>query len=171
MYSVVGCGECSALWIVADHPERSECPKCNRSRRFDARRKFVTTEDPDHAREVRARLLAAQADQEDAFAAVDSFAELEASVDNAGVDSDTYLEAMGVDPDEVASAGDADSTDSRNRTGVVRDAIRTLEEPTAESIAEYAADRGVPPEATEEILAKLHRSGAVSLTEDRYRLL
>lgn len=170
MYSVVGCGECTALWIVAGDPERSQCPQCKRSRPFDARRTFVTTEDRDHAREVRARLLAAQADEEDAFAAVDSFAELEAAVDDAGVDDEEYLAGMGLDPAAIDDA-EAAATGSGGRPAVVREAIRTLEEPTVTAVAEFASDRGVPRDAAERVLEKLHRAGEVKRSGDVYRLL
>ncbi|MDZ7731364.1 MAG: DUF5817 domain-containing protein [Natrialbaceae archaeon] len=55
MYSVVGCSECKALWVVEGRPATSQCPQCGTRRPFDARRQFVTTDEPDHAREVRSR--------------------------------------------------------------------------------------------------------------------
>lgn len=169
MYAVVGCGECNAMWIVADEPERSQCPQCKRSRAFDARRKFVTTDDADHAREVRARLLAAQADEEAAFAAVDSFAELETAVADAGVDDEEYLAGMGLDP---AAIDDEDAaTGGGGRPAVVREAIRTLEEPTVAAVTEFASDRGVPRDAAERVLQELHRAGEVKRSGDVYRLL
>ena len=54
MYAVVGCSECSALWILDGQPDRTECPRCGRSHSADRLKRFVETDDKDHAREVRA---------------------------------------------------------------------------------------------------------------------
>lgn len=170
MYAVVGCDQCQALWIVEGSPERSQCPRCGRTRLQKKRRKFVTTEDGDHAREVRASMLASRSGHGDAFAEVDSFAELDEQVESAGVDDETYLEESGVDPDAVAEAGDS-SSESRSRKEVVRAAVRELDEPTERQVVGYAEKHGVPPTYTERALAKLVRTGAVSKDRGRYHLL
>ncbi|PSP75278.1 replication protein H, partial [Halobacteriales archaeon QH_6_68_27] len=75
MYAVVGCSECDMLWVVEGRPETSQCPRCGTRRPYAKRRKFVSTEDEDHAREVRASILANRQGHGDAFAELDSFAE------------------------------------------------------------------------------------------------
>jgi hypothetical protein len=170
MYAVVGCDECYALWIVEGAPERSECPRCGRTRRHEKRRKFVTTEDGDHAREVRASMLAARSGHGDAFAELDSFAQLEERVESAGVDDETYLEESGVDPDAVADAAESGG-ESQSRQAVVREALRELDEPTERQVVGYAEERGVPPGYTERALRKLVRAGEASEHRGSYRLL
>lgn len=170
MYAVVGCGECQALWIVEGRPERSECPRCGRSRKYKKRRQFVTTEDEDHAREVRASMLAARQDQSDAFAELDSFAELGEQVEQAGIDDETYLTESGIDPEEVAEAGREESA-SNSRDEIVREAISEQEEPTEQEIIAYASRRDVPESYTERALEKLVRGGEVSESQGTYRLL
>ena len=170
MYEVVGCDECQALWVVEGDPERTGCPRCGRTRLHKKRRAFVTTEDGDHAREVRASMLAARSDHGDAFADLDSFAQLDEQVDAAGIDDETYLEGSGIDPETVAEAGESGST-SQSRQDVVREAVRELDEPTEERVLVYAAERGVPSEYTERALRKLVRAGEASKHRGRYRLL
>jgi len=170
MYAVVGCGECQALWIVEGRPERSECPRCGTSRKYEKRRQFVTTDDEDHAREVRSSMLAARQGQSDAFAELDSFAELGEQAAESGIDEETYLAASGIDPAEVAAAG-ADDTGTKSREEIVREAVRELDEPTAEAVVDYAEKRDVPRSYTERALPKLVRSGEASESGGLYRLL
>lgn len=171
MYAVVGCSECQALWIVEGRPERSECPRCSKSRAHEKRRKFVTTEEKDHAREVRASMLAARQDQSDAFAELDSFAELETAVSEAGIDDETYLAGSGLDPTEIERAGEDDGGESLSREEIVRAALQELEEPTAGAVIEYADARGVPPSYTERALEKLSRAGELIENNGTYRLV
>ena len=173
MYAVVGCGECSALWIVEGRPETSECPRCGTTRAYEKRREFVTTDDENHAREVRASMLASRQDESDAFAALDSFAEMEAQLETAGVDDETYLEGVGLDPEAVQKA--AEETDSTGtgsgREATVREALRELREPTEAAVVDYCSARGVPADYTERALEKLVRAGEVVAEDGGYRLL
>lgn len=171
MYAVVGCGECKALWLVEGRPETSQCPRCGKTRAYEKRREFVTTADEDHAREVRASMLAARQGRDDAFAELDSFAELEQQVDNAGVDDDTYLAESGIDPGAVAEAAEPESDGSSSREETVRAALRELDGPTEDDVVAYASKRGVPVEYTRTALQKLVRAGEVSESRGTYRLL
>jgi hypothetical protein len=170
MYEVVGCDECQALWVVEGDPEQSGCPRCGRTRLHEKRRAFVTTEDGDHAREVRASMLAARSGHGEAFAELDSFAQLDKQVDAAGIDDETYLEGSGIDPETVAEAGESGST-TQSRQEVVREAVRELEEPTEKRVLAYAEEHGVPSEYTERALRKLVRAGEASKHRGRYRLV
>jgi CRP-like cAMP-binding protein len=170
MYAVVGCSECQALWIVEGRPERSECPRCGTSRKYEKRREFVTTDDENHAREVRSSMLAARQGQSDAFAELDSFAELDDQIEHSGIDDETYLSESGIDAEEVAAAGEDEST-NRSREEIVRAGIREQPAPTAEDVVEYASEHGVSPEYTERALEKLRRAGEVSESGGTYRLL
>lgn len=171
MYAVVGCGECEMLWIVEGRPETSQCPRCGKTRKYKKRKQFVTTEDRDHAREVRASMLAARGGYGDQFARLDSFAELESQVDSAGIDDETYLEASGIDSEEVAAAGERDSSGRQSRKEIVREALDELDDPEEGDVIDYATERGVPAEYTERALAKLVRVGEVSESRGTYRLL
>jgi len=174
MYAVVGCSDCSALWIVEGRPDASECPRCGARRKFAKRRKFVTTEDEDHAREVRASMLANRRDEGEAFAELDSFSELERQAAEAGMDDDEYLNRAGIDADEVAAAGDRAGSGrggGQSRKETVLAALRELDRPTEDEVVEYAAERGVPGDYVRDALGKLARRGEVSEHRGEYRLL
>lgn len=175
MYSVVGCNGCSALWVVEGRPETTKCPRCGKTRQFSKLKQFVTTDDVDHAREVRASMLASRQGHGEAFAELDSVAEMEARLDEAGVSDEEYLERAGLDTDEVASAADraeqGSGSGSRSRKQVVEDAVADLDAPTEAEVVDYAVDHGVPADDARQLLAKLVRAGAVSESGGRYREL
>lgn len=173
MYAVVGCGECSNLWIVEGRAESSECPRCGTRRPFKKRKQFVETDDRDHAREVRASMLAARQGQSDAFADIDSVSDLEAQVADGVIDDEEFLEGSGLDVEEVAAAGDRDprAPSGSSRKEVVERALSDLEEPTESEVVEYAGDHGVPADYVRDALEKLRRRGEVSESGGRYRRL
>lgn len=174
MYAVVGCNACSNLWLVEGRQETAQCSRCGKTHQFDRLKKFAETDDEDHAREIRASMLANRSDHGDAFAAVDSFGELESEIDDAGVSDREYLEGSGLDADEIADAGastDNQAGSSRTRKETVLDAIRTLDEPTETAIIDYATDHDVPAEYVTRCLDKLAQRGEVSQSRDGYRLL
>lgn len=175
MYAVVGCGECSALWIVEGRPETSQCPRCGTTRKYEKRREFVTTDDENHAREVRSSMLATRQDMGDAFAGLDSFAEMESYVDDSGIDDETYLQQSGIDTDEVAAAAErkerGSGGGSRSRRETVEQALRTLDSPDEEAVVAYAGEQGVPAEYTRKVLQKLVRAGEATENSGQYRLV
>ena len=174
MYAVVGCSDCDALRVVEGRPDRSECPRCGTSRKFEKLKQFVTTEDPDHAREVRAAMLAKRQGHEDAFADLDSFAEMDRYLDEAGVDDEEYLEGSGVDTAEVSAAADRAEQGTgggQSRKETVLEALREQDAPTEASVVDYATERGVPAEYVRDALDKLVRRGEVTERGDTYRLL
>lgn len=174
MYAVVGCSDCSALWVIEGRPETTQCPQCGTRRRFDRLKQFVTTDDPDHAKQVRAAMLAKRQDMDKAFAELEDFASMGERLEEVGIDDETYLEAAGVDPDAAAQAGDRaerGAGGSRSRKEIVTDALSELEKPTAEAIAAYAGERGVPEPYTEQALEKLRRAGEITESGGVYRQL
>ncbi len=175
MYALVGCSECRALWVVADRPDTSQCPRCGTRHRYDLLREFVTDDDEDHVREVRASMLANRSGEGDAFAELDSFDALGEDAMAAGMDDEEYLESAGVDPDETAAAGDR-ATDGTGNGGsskreTVLSGLRELDDPTEAAVVEYARARGVDAEYVRESLEKLRRAGTVAVRDGRYRLL
>ncbi len=175
MYAVVGCGECSALWIVEGRPETSQCPRCGTTRAYEKRRQFVTTDDEDHAREVRSSMLATRQDLGEEFAELDSFAEMADYVDDAGMDEEAYLREAGVDTAAVAAAGKRSErgagASGGSRKDIIEEALRTLDAPDEEAVVSYAGERGVPAEYARKALRKLERSGAVTRRDGGYRLV
>lgn len=174
MYAVVGCNACSNLWLVEGRQQTAQCSRCGKTHQFDRLKKFAETDDEDHARELRASMLANRSDHGDAFATVDSFGELEEEIADAGVGDREYLEGSGLDADEIAAAAERfDGRDggSQNRKEVVLTALRTLEEPTEAAVIDYATARDVSAEYVTTCLTKLTQQGEVSRSQDGYRLL
>ncbi len=135
------------------------------------RTKFYTAETADEAREARARLLADRHDTDEAVEAIESFVDLE--IDAAAIDDETYLAAAGVDPDAVAAAGDraTETTGGHSRVEIVRDAVRSLDQPDADEIRTYATARGLDEDAVEQTLTQLVQAGTVTHSGGTYRLL
>ncbi|MFP8889603.1 DUF5817 domain-containing protein [Natrialbaceae archaeon A-CW2] len=173
MYAVVGCSSCSHLWLIEGRSKTTQCPRCGSRKPYEKRKKFLETEDADHAREVRASMLANRQGEGEAFARVDSFADLE-WVEDGVVSEEEYLEASGLDPDEVEAAGDRDPrqpTRTGSKKSIVEAALEALESPTEAEVIDYAKDRGVEAAYTKKALEKLVRSGQASESRGVYRLL
>ncbi len=172
MYAVVGCNRCSNLWLVEGRQQTAQCSRCGKTHQFEKLKKFTETDDEDHARELRASMLANRQGHGDVFAEVGSFTELEEQLDDAGVGDREYLEGSGLDADEVATAGkrlDGHGTQSRKDT--VLNALERLDEPTKDDIIQYASERDVPAEYVRECLRKLTQRGEVSESRGIYRRL
>lgn len=171
MYAVVGCGECSSLWVVEGSPETTTCPSCGKRHRFDALKKFAETADADAAREARTTLLTGRSDH--APDELDSFAELESTGEAGGMSDEEYLRQSGLDAERVTAAGErtTETHGSQSRMEIVREALSTLDRPTESEVIAYAQERDVPTAFTERALEKLVRQGAVSEHRSRYRLL
>ena len=173
MYSVVGCSDCAALKIVDGRPDTTVCNRCGKHLRFEKLKKFLRTEDLDHAREIRASILANKSGHGDAFARVGSFAELDAETEEPVVSDEEYLEGSGIDVDEVAAAGERAMASGKklSRRDAVLAALEELDRPTEDEVAAFAAEHGAPREFVEDALEKLRRRGEVSESGGRYRLL
>lgn len=176
MYAVVGCNECSALKILKGRPDTTQCPRCGKRHKYEKLKKFVETDDENHAREVRASMLANRQGEGEAFAEVDSFAEIETQLDDVGMGETEFLEASGLDSEEVAAAGERaergrGASGASNRKETVLSALEELDRPTEDEVISFADERGVPSEYVRKALDKLARRGEVSESRGRYRLL
>lgn len=173
MYAVVGCSDCSALWVVEGRPETTQCPRCGSRKQFEKLRQFVTTDDADHAREVRASMLATRSGHGDAFANIDDFATMDDYVNDDVVSDDEYLENAGIDTDEVAAAGERAESHSTtvSRKERVQRALQDLDQPTEDEVVAYCEERGVPAEYARNALEKLVRAGDASESRGEYRLV
>ncbi|WP_276272799.1 DUF5817 domain-containing protein [Haloarcula litorea] len=174
MYAVVGCSDCSALWVVEGSPETTRCPRCGSRRQHAKRRTFVETDDEAHAREVRASMLANRQGHGEDYADLDDYETLGERADEAAVDDETYLDASGVDSEAVAAAGERaerGATSGGSRKETVLAALRDLDAPSEDEVVAYADERGVPADYTRTALEKLVRAGEVSESRGEYRLL
>ncbi len=172
MYAVVGCSECTALWIVEDRPETTACPRCRTRHRFTQLKSFVRTDDRNEARDARAAMLAQRSGDDDAREALGSFEAMERRAKEAGVSDEEYLAGSGIDPEEVADAADgSDGGGESSRRETILEGLADLDAPTESEVVAYAADRGVPEAYTRKALTKLVRAGEVSESGGRFRLL
>jgi len=169
MYAVVGCTECSSLWVIEVGADSATCPRCGTRHRTDRLRHFAEMTEADDAREARAALVA---NRRGAGDDAPSFGDLEASIEEDVVDDEERLEAAGIDPDAVAEAGErADETDrdTRSQREIVLDAFEVHDEPAADTVRAYAAENGVSREYVDRALQKLERSGEIVETPTGYR--
>jgi|AntDeeMetagen134_2_1112570.scaffolds.fasta_scaffold04343_4 hypothetical protein len=173
MYAVVGCGECSTLWVVEGRPETTTCPTCETRHQYEQLAKFAETDAADAAREARTALLADRSDH--APDDLDSFATLETRTENERMDGAAYLRESGVDTDAATAAGEhatsGPAAGSTSRLDTVRNAIQKLDQPTEAEVVSYATARDVPAAFAERALERLVRQGEASRTGGAYRLL
>lgn len=176
MYAVVGCTNCSMLWLLADPDSAAsaQCPRCETTHQTSNLKRFFESDDRAAAKEARAALLAKQQGDSEAFADVAHVSELETQAEEAGIDDREYLEASGIDADSVAAAADSTDSTGSSHDEIVREAVERAGDegrPTEDEIVAYAADRGVPREKASTLLEKLCRVGDASESRGRYRLL
>lgn len=173
MYAVVGCTECGAYWLLTDpgDSESATCPRCGRRHQTRKLRRFFESENREEARQARAHLIARKGGDEEALEAVGHVADLERALAEAGVSDEEVLEGAGLDPEEVAAAGEVGGGDSRSRDEVVRDALREQDAPTEDDVVAYATDHGVPAEAARDLLDSLREAGEVTESDGSLRLL
>ncbi|QZA89478.1 replication protein H [Salinarchaeum sp. IM2453] len=170
-YSVVGCRNCSMLWIIDGQPVTSKCPRCSTRYQTDRLRTLAEANDKTQAKELRAQLLADEQDQADGYDQLDSYSEMDDQIDDVGVTDEEYLSSFGVDPDAAQAAASDSSTATKSNREIVLDAIDTLNSPTETDIIEYASDRGVSPDYVNKALPKLVETGDVSKHRGTYRLI
>lgn len=167
MYSVVGCRDCHALWIVEGRPETTGCPRCQRRHQFGKLRTFAETDSSEAAARVRSSMLAKRADDGE-FVDPESI-----DVEAVGMDDGDFLAASGIDPDEVSAAGKRSERgqSTRSRKQVILDGLDELDAPTDRDVIEYATAAGVPESYAERTLEKLRLAGEVTRSDGVYRRL
>ncbi len=176
MYAVVGCNNCSMLWLLSDprDSKTAQCPRCQKTHQTTKLKRFFESEDRSAAQQARSALLAKKQGHSEAFADVDHVVDLEQQLDEPVVDDREYLEAAGLDADTVAAAGEQSTSRSQSRDEIIREAVEqsgTDNQPTESDILAYATEQGVPREKARELLQKLCRRGDASESGGRYRLL
>jgi len=176
MYAVVGCNNCSMLWLLSDPraSKTAQCPRCGKTHRTEKLKHLFESDDRSAAQQARSALLAKKQGHSEAFADVDHVVDLEAQADEPVVGDREYLDAAGLDADEVTAAADQSAGGSQSRDEIVREAVASAggdDRPTEGEITEYASQRGVPAEKAGELLTKLCRRGEASESGGRYRLV
>ncbi len=168
MYAVVGCSDCGGYWLVADPADQqtARCQSCGTRHRMDRLKQFHTADDRAAAVAARARLVAADQDGDRSVATETAFA---AGDDATPVENDRYLEAHGVDPDAVETAGDVSASGSRSREQILRDAVQANDD--REAILDAAAADGLPRSTASDLLDRLVRHGEATVSAGQYRLL
>jgi hypothetical protein len=173
MYTVVDCGECDALWIVADRPQPTSCPRCGTRHRFDRLRRIAEGEDEAAARAARARLLAERSGHGDAFAELGDPADLAEQAEAAGMSDAEYLAGSGLDVEAIEaagrSAGPCGRGGARSRRSVVTEALSVLDAPSEAEVVAYAAEHGVPEDAASALLERLVQAGAARRDGEGFR--
>ncbi len=176
MYAVVGCNNCSMLWLLTDprDSKTAQCPRCGKTHQTKKLKQLFTSDDRSAAQQARSALLAKKQGASEAFADVEHVVELEAQADEPVVEDREYLDAAGLDADEVAAAGEYSTSSSKSRDEILREAVEKAgdgERPTEADILAYTTEQGVPREKASELLIKLCRRGEASESGGRYRLL
>ncbi|MFD1641846.1 DUF5817 domain-containing protein [Halohasta litorea] len=175
MYAVVGCNDCSMLWLLSDPrvSKTAQCPRCGKTHQTKKLKRLFESDDRTAAQQARSALLAKKQGQSESFADLDHVADLEAQTDEPVIADREYLEAAGLDAEEVAAAGDHSAGGSKSRDEIVREAVEAAgdDKPTESEILDYAERQGVPAEKASELLIKLCRRGEASESGGRYRLL
>jgi len=176
MYAVVGCNNCSMLWLLTDPRESNtaQCPRCGKTHQTKKLKRLFESDDRSAAQQARSALLAKKQGASAAFADVDHVVDLEQQVEEPVVDDREYLDAAGLDADDIAAAGQQSTSRSKPRDEIVREAVEQASDgdrPTEDEVLTYATEQGVPREKAQELLQKLCRRGDASESGGRYRLL
>lgn len=171
MYSVVGCSECESVKIVEGKPETTVCNRCGKTLQFNRLKVFFESDNLEAAKEARSLLLAKRNDLDVFYQGMmENLVERGEFQDEVmrRFGEDELLEQEGVDKEEVEEASEKveEHKGSDPKKRIVMDAIEFLDEPRDEDIIEFAQERGVDPEFTEEAVDKLCMEGKAMRTRE-----
>jgi hypothetical protein len=173
MFAVVGCSECQALWVVDTDVETTGCPRCGTRHRLEKLKQFVRTAEESEAREVRGSLLAKRQGEEGAFDEIEDFETLARRAEIDVVADAAYLAKSGIDPSAIEAAGERamGGTESQDRRTIIEEAVRKIDEPTEDDVADRAQESGLTETEARETLRRLVRDGTATEQAGVYRLL
>lgn len=165
MYTVVICPDCQYVWIVENVPDRTKCGQCRTSHQFKKLKHLHRTDDVEEARRARAAATAHVMGEDEAF---------ERALENGAIDrehgsvidDDLVFEQAGIDPADVATAGEISTGGSRSETEIVEDAIREQTMPSRDEAINYAVEHGVEEQKAQKIITRLLESGEVIRQDD-----
>lgn len=151
-YTVVSCNNCEEVWIVEDKPESSQCPTCEKTRRFKLLKKYKSVDNIEEARVIRAKVKATLADSDEEFE-----------------------EAL--EEDKILAGGDTFSTGtqftssskSRSFEDVVEEAIESFND--IEEIENYCEEHGYDGERANEYVEKKKQQGEVLEQDGEIRFI
>lgn len=153
-HAVVGCTECSGLWIITPDPDTAICPRCGTRHQTTKLRKLATTTSKTQARELRGRLLAEQH-----------------GVDADAIENTSYLTVEpDIDDPTKPTTETTDSAVTLSKPELLEHTIHTLDTPTQETILDAMTAHGLKAEETTTLLEKLRHDGAIIKENDEYRL-
>lgn len=144
-YTVVSCNNCEEVWIVKDNPEKSQCPTCDKTRRFKLLKKYKSVDSIEKARLIRAQVKANLADSEEEF------------------------ERAFEDDELVLDESFGKSSSSKSFRDIVKEAIEQYD--SMEEIKDYCDEHGYSRERVEEHIQKLKQRGEILETGDTIRFV
>lgn len=163
IYTVVACKECDNAWIVSGIPDRTSCTLCNENYQFKKLKNLYQTYDKEEAREARSLKQAELNGVDHIYKSMLEKGMFDEEVTRAVTDEE-YLNKKGIDLDEVNQT--TQESGSRSQREIIEDGIELQDEPTDESVAEYAEEHGIDPEKTSDIIDKMCMNGDAMRTRD-----
>ncbi|WP_367175749.1 DUF5817 domain-containing protein [Haloarcula rubripromontorii] len=161
-YAVVGCTDCSALWLIdKSSDESSTCPTCGRTHDRGRLRSLATAEDRAVAAQRRSALLASRCGESDA----DLRAYWDQAAEEPVIDDREYLDGMGLDDelvDELCGASSSTSPTSSSVSATQPDAGPDVDVDVADK--PQLRGRAYPDSAEEPGIALLDPRGQLSIT-------
>ncbi|AAV44411.1 pNRC100 replication protein H-like (plasmid) [Haloarcula marismortui ATCC 43049] len=117
-FHVVGCSDCSALWIIDESRDsKACCPTCGRTHSREHLRSLASAADREVAAQRRSAILASRRDESDA----DLRAYWDQATDDPVIDDREYLDGMGLDDDLVDNlCGESSSTSTTSDSSTTR---------------------------------------------------
>jgi SOS response regulatory protein OraA/RecX len=167
MYTVIICPNCEFPQIVADDPKRTDCQRCRDGLKFRKLKRFFTSSSLDEAQYARGTIAAQQR-------GVDDVDELPHNLDTEGVSDrlETELfEANNMNKADIEDQASTSSSINRSPPELLKDAIRSLDEPTEQQILEYTTEHGLSRDRATQVLSKLERHAEVMRPDGSYRLI
>lgn len=140
-YTVVSCANCEEVWIVEGNPERSQCPRCEKTRKFKLLKKYRSYDDIEKARIVRAKVKAAIGGNEDGF--------------NQAFE-DGSISAKDID---IFSGSRFSKNQSKSFDEIVKEGISKSD--TIDEVVEYCEQRGYGEEKVKKYIEKKKVKGDI----------
>lgn len=144
-YGVVACPNCEYVSVVQLKHKTKKCGRCGKQRKMKKLKKFTATDSMEKARLVASEVRAKQSGNEDDF---------KQAFESGEFDERNYSGIEG--PADWMS--DVEDNEDIDEEQVVRNVIEAIDIPTRENIKMVAEKRGVSPEETEDIIARLRRT-------------
>lgn len=150
-YTVVSCANCEEVWIVEGNPERSKCPRCEKTRKFKLLKKYKSYDNIRKARLVRAKVKAAIAGDEEDF--------------DKALEEDMVL----AENEDIFSGSRFASSSAQSFESVVREAVEKFD--SIEEISEYSEEHGYDSDRVEKYISKKKLNGEIIENKDSIKFV